>query len=437
MDRFFHSVTLDKDACKGCTHCVKRCPTEAIRVRDGKARIIKERCIDCGECIRVCPHHAKKAMADPLSSMERFRYKIALPAPALYGQFNNLDDPDILLTALKHMGFDAVYEVSQAAELVSSVTRHLLKEPTFDIPRPIISCACPAVVRLIRVRFPGLLEHLLPLHAPVDMAARLAKAEAHALTGIPLEEIGAVFITPCPAKVTAMKMPLGQDKSDVDCAVAISEVYPALVSHMKEVRNDTEELTKSGRTGIRWSVSGGEAAATLNERYLAADGIENVIRVLEDLEDEKFQDLDFVELNACSAGCVGGVLTVENPYIAEAKIKQLTKYQPVSRNHAVGVPKLHLLDKTVEYEPVLRLGEDFQSSMKLMAEVKELEQYLCGLDCGSCGAPSCRALAEDVVKGYATMESCIFVVRDQLQAMATEIEKISHLLPGLGVSNNK
>jgi Na+-translocating ferredoxin:NAD+ oxidoreductase RNF subunit RnfB len=74
--------------------------------------------------------------------------------------------------------------------------------------------------------------------------------------------------------------------------------------------------------------------------------------------------------------------------------------------------------------------------MKLMAEVKELEQYLCGLDCGSCGAPSCRALAEDVVKGYATMESCIFVVRDQLQAMASEIEKISHLLPGLGVSNN-
>ncbi|MBQ8669927.1 MAG: 4Fe-4S binding protein, partial [Oscillospiraceae bacterium] len=127
MDRFFHSVSLDKDACKGCTHCVKRCPTEAIRVRDGKARIIKERCIDCGECIRVCPYHAKKVISDPLSAMDKFRYKIALPAPALYGQFNNLEDPDILLTALKKLGFDMVYEVSQAAELVSSVTRHLMK----------------------------------------------------------------------------------------------------------------------------------------------------------------------------------------------------------------------------------------------------------------------------------------------------------------------
>ncbi len=432
MDRFFHSVSLDKDACKGCTHCVKRCPTEAIRVRDGKARIIKERCIDCGECIRVCPYHAKKVISDPLSAMDKFRYKIALPAPALYGQFNNLEDPDILLTALKKLGFDMVYEVSQAAELVSSVTRHLMKDPSFEVPRPVISCACPAVVRLIRVRFPSLLDHLLPLQAPVDMAAHFAKAKAHTETGIPMDEIGAVFISPCPAKVTAIKMPLGLEKSQIDAVVAISEVYPSLVSRMKEVQNSTEELTNSGRTGIRWSTSGGEAAATLNERYLAADGIENVIKVLEDLEDEKFQDLDFVELNACSAGCVGGVLTVENPYIAEAKIKQLTKYQPVSRNHApAGVPEEHLLQKAVEYEPVMRLGEDFQSSMKMMAEVEELAKQFCGLDCGSCGAPSCRALAEDVVKGFSTREACIFVVRDQLQAMANEIEKLSHLLPGL------
>ena len=230
MDQFFHSVTLDKDACKGCTHCVKRCPTEAIRVRDGKARIIKERCIDCGECIRVCPHHAKKAITDPLSSIEQFRYKIALPAPALYGQFNNLDDPDILLTALKAMGFDEVFEVSKAAELVSSATRHLMKSGKMRLPA--ISSACPAVLRLIRVRFPGLLPNVIPLHPPVEIAARLAKAQAHKRTGIPVDEIGAVFISPCPAKVTALKMPLGTHKSHVDCVVAISEAYPPLVIHM-------------------------------------------------------------------------------------------------------------------------------------------------------------------------------------------------------------
>ena len=45
-----HSVTLDKNKCKGCTACLKRCPTEAIRIRDGKAKILQDLCIDCGEC---------------------------------------------------------------------------------------------------------------------------------------------------------------------------------------------------------------------------------------------------------------------------------------------------------------------------------------------------------------------------------------------------
>ena len=39
MEKFIHSVALDKDLCKGCINCIKRCPTEAIRVRDGKAHI--------------------------------------------------------------------------------------------------------------------------------------------------------------------------------------------------------------------------------------------------------------------------------------------------------------------------------------------------------------------------------------------------------------
>ena len=41
--RVYHSVTLDRDRCMGCTNCIKRCPTEAIRVREGKALIISER----------------------------------------------------------------------------------------------------------------------------------------------------------------------------------------------------------------------------------------------------------------------------------------------------------------------------------------------------------------------------------------------------------
>jgi Fe-S-cluster-containing hydrogenase component 2 len=102
MQGYYHSVTLDEDKCMGCTNCIKRCPTEAIRVRDGKAYIIAERCIDCGECIRICPYHAKIAVTDPLDAIDDYRYKIALPAPTLYGQFENLTSIDSVLTYHKH-----------------------------------------------------------------------------------------------------------------------------------------------------------------------------------------------------------------------------------------------------------------------------------------------------------------------------------------------
>ena len=428
MDRFFHSVTLDKDKCLGCTNCIKRCPTEAIRVREGKAQIISERCIDCGECIRVCPHHAKKARYDHLSVLEGWKYKIAIPAPALFGQFNNLDDIDIVLTGLKQMGFDDVYEVSRGAELVSDATRKLMADGR--LPKPVISSACPAVVRLIRVRFPDLCDHVLNLNAPMEVSAMMAKRAASERTGIPIEEIGAFFITPCPAKVTDIKMPIGTEGSWCDGAIAISEVFP-LLSHRMDKLETVEPIGQSGLIGVSWAGSGGESAALLNEKYLAADGIENVIRVLEELEDERIRELDFVELNACSGGCVGGVLCVENGYVAKARLQRLRKYLPVSQNHLDGgVPRDMEWTEPLEFAPVLKLSQNLEEAMQMMEEIDVICEGLPGLDCGSCGAPTCRALAEDIVRGNAQENDCIFRMRQQIQNIASQLSRLEGYVPG-------
>ena len=435
MDRFFHSVTLDKDKCLGCTNCIKRCPTEAIRVREGKAQIISERCIDCGECIRVCPHHAKKARYDHLSVLEGWKYKIAIPAPALVGQFNNLDDIDIVLTGLKQMGFDDVYEVSRGAELVSDATRKLMADGR--LPKPVISSACPAVVRLIRVRFPDLCDHVLNLNAPMEVSAMMAKRAASERTGIPIEEIGAFFITPCPAKVTDIKMPIGTEGSWCDGAIAISEVFP-LLSHRMDKLETVEPIGQSGLIGVSWAGSGGESAALLNEKYLAADGIENVIRVLEELEDERIRELDFVELNACSGGCVGGVLCVENGYVAKARLQRLRKYLPVSQNHLDGgVPRDMEWTEPLEFAPVLKLSQNLEEAMQMMEEIDVICEGLPGLDCGSCGAPSCRALAEDVVKGVARTSDCVFVMREQVKNVADTLSSIGGYVPSYLDSKEK
>ena len=193
-ENLFHSVRMDRDKCVGCMNCIKHCPTEAIRVRNGKANIIKEKCIDCGKCIAVCPHKAKYAQRESLENVKNFKYKIALPAPSLYGQFNNLDDVNYVLSGLKQLGFDEVFEVSRAAEVVSHATRKKLKENKTG--KPLISSACPAVVRLITVSYPTLIPQLLDINAPMEIAAIMARKEAMEKTGFKNEEIGVFFITP-------------------------------------------------------------------------------------------------------------------------------------------------------------------------------------------------------------------------------------------------
>ncbi|MBR4173143.1 MAG: 4Fe-4S binding protein, partial [Clostridia bacterium] len=169
MNEYKHSVLLDAKKCTGCTTCLKHCPTEAIRIKNGHAVIDGDRCIDCGECIRNCPHQAKKAVYSQIEAMNAFKYKIALPAPTLYGQFEEMDDIDYVLNGLLKIGFDDVFEVSKAAELVSAYTRMYLR--TEGIKKPIISSACPVIVRLIQLRFSSLCGNVLHMLPPMEVAA--------------------------------------------------------------------------------------------------------------------------------------------------------------------------------------------------------------------------------------------------------------------------
>lgn len=409
MKSYEHSVLLEKDKCTGCTTCIRHCPTEAIRIKSGKAVINSERCIDCGECIRHCPQGAKKAIGDQLSSMDEFKWKIALPAPTLYGQFDNLDDVEYVLNGLLKIGFDEVYEVSKAAEIVTAYTRTYLQ--TEGVKKPAISSACPVIMRLIALRFPSLEEHIVHMLPPMEIAAKLAKRRAiENHPELKPEEIGVCFITPCPAKVSYVKNGFADYKSEVDRVVSISSVYFLLINAMSK-DDPIETLSESGKIGIGWARSGGEATALFNDDYLAADGIENVIHVLDQIENGNIPPLEFIELNACAGGCVGGVLTMQNPFIAKARLLTLRRYMPVSQNTmpvntSNYIPDDFLFEELPTYAPITRLGKNIAESMRMMADIQKFKETLPGIDCGSCGAPTCRAFAEDVIKKTACPDDC-------------------------------
>ena len=406
-----HSVSLDLDKCKGCTHCLRRCPTEAIRIRDGHAVINAIQCIDCGECIRVCPYKAKRAICDSLEDLDRSKYLIALPAPSLFGQFINVTDVDYVLQGLLDMGFNDVFEVSRCAEIITEYTRRYMKRQ--DVPRPAISSACPVVVRLITIRFPSLIDHIVPLMPPIELAGRMAKEEAlKKHPELKPEDIRTVFISPCPAKFSWVK---NGDKEDevpcVDYVVAISEVYFKLLNAMKP-KESPKITSETGMIGLGWASSGGEGSALMNDRY-------------------SFPSVEFCELDACSGGCVGGVLTVENPYIAQVRLQTLRRYMPVSLNHVprqigdVDVPEDILTVKPATFSNVSALNVSRFESIRMMADIENIHESLPALDCGSCGAPSCRAFAEDVVKGDAKLDECIVHMREHLKNLMSEMEKKS------------
>ncbi len=438
MEKYYHSVTLDKEKCRGCTNCIKRCPTEAIRVREGKARIIGERCIDCGECIRVCPYHAKIALTDPLASIQKFPYKIALPAPALYGQFRNVSI-NAILTGLLKLGFDEVFEVARGADYVTEFVNEAIKDPKRK--KPIISSACPAIVRLIQVRFPELIDNIINIESPMEIAARLAKEEFCRKMGVKEKDVGAFFITPCAAKMTSIRNPIGIDRSWVDGAISILEIYGPLYNQISRLEDDEVLLQKASPHGILWANSGGESSALDMDNYLAVDGIQNVIRVLEEIEDEKLTDLEFFEGLACTGGCVGGPLVFENGFVAKNRIRKLSeqaKGRHLSREEVVDAKEKiqWYFEKPILPKPVMKLDDDITLAMKKMEAIERIYEGLPGLDCGSCGSPSCRTHAEDIVRGYASEMDSVFKLREKVKELAQQMIELSEKIPGGKTSNN-
>ncbi|HHY42519.1 MAG TPA: 4Fe-4S binding protein [Thermoanaerobacterales bacterium] len=432
MPQFYHSVTLDVEKCKGCTNCIKGCPTEAIRVRNGRAYILQNKCIDCGECIRICPNSAKYASTDSMEKLKDFKFTVALPAPSLFGQFKEGTSVKNIIYALKKLGFDEVYQVPLAAEEVSIAIREYINRNR-EI-RPLISSSCPAVVRLIQVRFPELIGNIIPIQAPMEIGAKRAKETLIKKLGYSSEEIGVFFISPCPAKATSIKQPIGAKKSYVDGVISISSIFSEIVKNL-----DGEEFQSifedASGVGIGWGRSGGENIAIGGDNYLAVDGIQNCIEVLEEVEMNKLSDIDYIECQACIGGCIGGALTVENHYVARVKLRRLSEKMGFqSELNTESIIKqfnegYYYLDEKILPKSAFKLDDNLVEAIRKMELIEKTVKDLPGLDCGSCGSPNCRALAEDIVKGQANETDCIFKLRDKVKHLAAEMFDLAKKMP--------
>jgi len=142
MSGFSNYHALDASKCIGCTHCMKSCPTEAIRVVNGLAVIDYERCVYCGQCHRVCPTRAFYVEQDDLAMIRSFKYRVILFPSIMIGQFPEKYNEDQIYDGLKKVGFTHIYEVEQPMQVLIDSINQVLEDT--EMSKPAISIYCPA-----------------------------------------------------------------------------------------------------------------------------------------------------------------------------------------------------------------------------------------------------------------------------------------------------
>jgi iron only hydrogenase large subunit-like protein len=412
--QYYHAIQIVSDNCTGCTSCVKVCPTEAIRVRNGKAQIDETRCVDCGECVTICKFHAILPKSDPLDIIHNFKYKVAILSSAYAGQFTEDIPYPTAKKALLDLGFDEVAEEAYVSDFVISIIRDYIRKNKHI--RPILSSNCPAVVRLIQVKFPSLLPNILHQEAPMSILTRFLREKYVKEKGLADTEIGIFLIVPCVAHVTAVHQPEGAYKHLQDGAFSIGMIYGKIRERLRKM-NGTDQSIDTYEQGLSWALAGVEAEKVDCEdiRALSVNGMPNVLEILSKVEDHYLDQYDYIVLRSCTNGCVGGCLNVENPFVAMSRIKKLIKNAKYQNTEIDELKELYKAGEfaVVPLEPrsIMQLDQDIKQAIQKMKKLNEILVLLPGLNCSACGSPTCYALAEDIVSEKASIDDCVVLLK--------------------------
>lgn len=418
-------VQFDENRCIGCGSCLRVCPTKAIRIKKKKAIRIVDECIGCGECIRTCREGAVSAATEGPGVLQKDHVAIALVSPVLYAQFPGVMPKDVLW-GLRQMGFQHTIDMSYFLEIFQCATEEFISRnrKSQKAPWPLISPVCPVVVRLIAFQFPNLLSHVLPVLRPVAIMAREVKSRLIPEYSDKGKDVVLYYINPCPTKKDPAYLPEHKRPAPPEKALGINDIYPQLVKHVNQIKaadvipfyqTRFEYETCATGNASMWATSGGEIADMDIDRSLAVSGMEETISYLEKIEMGLFQDIEYIEFRACREGCLGGVLTVMDKYLAKSAVQKMIKRfglgRRLDRENILRMYKKGVFQGEKKISKLTRLfGARKQAlSIGALQKIEKVMELIKGTDCAACGAPDCRTFAEDVVRGDAALRECIFV----------------------------
>ena len=233
---YHKALEIQSDFCIGCSHCIKVCPTEALRVSNGKAMLYADWCIDCGRCFRICPNRAIRVVDDDLDDIFNYGYRVLLVPSVFYAQFGNSISREVINSILSDLGFSELCTVEQSVDtLAEEINSYVADAPE----KPVISSFCPAVIRLIQVRFPSLADRIMLLLPPIETTAQYYKRKWER-EGKDPSGLGIFYLTPCIAKIASVKSPVGGYESPINGVINMDYIYNKIVLAYRNRKYSTD-----------------------------------------------------------------------------------------------------------------------------------------------------------------------------------------------------
>ena len=393
IDDLSPSIVRDFNKCILCRRCVAACKNvqkigaidcinrgfESCISTVGDHSLNDVNCTFCGQCIEACPTgalHEKETINDVWVKLKDPETTVIVQtAPAVrvalgeeFGMPIGTNVVGKMVTALKRLGFDKVFDTNTGADLtIMEEANEFIERFTKNDNLPMITSCSPGWVKYIEMNYPELLPHLSSCKSPHEMFGAILKTYYANREGLDPEKIYVVSVMPCIAKKFERQRPemMEDNLYDVDNVITTRE----LARMIKQANIEFEKLEDSnfdspmgeasgagaifGTTGgvmeaaLRTAqdtltgkdlpkidfeqVRGGEGIkrATINIagkdiNVVAASGLANARTILEEIKSGK-ANYQFVEIMACPGGCImGGGQPIKSSKVrAEVDVRKL------------------------------------------------------------------------------------------------------------------
>ena len=423
IDDLSPSIVRDFNKCILCRRCVAACKNvqkigaidcinrgfESCISTVGDHSLNDVNCTFCGQCIEACPTgalHEKETINDVWIKLKDPETTVIVQtAPAVrvalgeeFGMPIGTNVVGKMVTALKRLGFDKVFDTNTGADLtIMEEANEFIERFTKNDNLPMITSCSPGWVKYIEMNYPELLPHLSSCKSPHEMFGAILKTYYANREGLDPEKIYVVSVMPCIAKKFERQRPemMEDNLYDVDNVITTRE----LARMIKQANIEFEKLEDSnfdspmgeasgagaifGTTGgvmeaaLRTAqdtltgkdlpkidfeqVRGGEGIkrATINIagkdiNVVAASGLANARTILEEIKSGK-ANYQFVEIMACPGGCIMG----GGQPIKSSKVRAEVDVRKLRADALYSIDERSIVRKSHENPVMKKLYKDF------------------------------------------------------------------------------